>query len=202
MSDRTAATAVLRDEHRLILRVVDALESIMDRARDGSGLALDDIESCVTFFRLFTDACHHGKEEDLLFVALEEYGLPAEEGPLGVMRAEHRLGRLLVSTMMDAVVRLRSGDSTARPMLEHAAAGYIDMLREHIRKEDGGLFDLADSVVEGAACARLCDAYQSVCQRRFEGRSREDLERIAASLTSRYAPATSAVQPTAARSAP
>jgi hemerythrin-like domain-containing protein len=183
---RTATpTAMLRAEHRLILSVVAALEAILERHAPGA-LPLDDVDACTTFFRLFTDACHHGKEEDLLFAALEEHGLPAEEGPLGMMRAEHRLGRSLVGALRAASERLRGGDGAAERELRAAADSYIELIRAHIAKEDGALFEMADQIVAGDACAALCAAYDSVCVRRFEGRSLASLEQSAAELSARY----------------
>jgi len=36
----------------------------------------EHLEQMVEFIEIFADRCHHGKEEDLLFRALEEGGMP------------------------------------------------------------------------------------------------------------------------------
>lgn len=182
---RATATAVLRDEHRLILRVVDAFERMLN-ASDAAELPLDDIGECIVFFRLFTDACHHGKEEDLLFAALEDQDVPGVEGPIAVMRDEHVHGRILVRRLAGALDLMRAGRDAGAGDLCVAGTAYIDFIRAHISKEDDGLFELADQVVHGAACASLCDAYDTVCARRFEGRSLAKLEELAAGLIDRY----------------
>jgi hemerythrin-like domain-containing protein len=183
MTGRTA-TAVLREEHRLILRVVDAFESML-AAPEPAALPLDDIGQAIVFFRLFTDACHHGKEEDLLFAALEDRDLPGIEGPIAVMRDEHVHGRVLVGRLADDLAALRAGTGDGAAPLRAAGAAYIDFIRAHISREDDGIFELADQVVHGPACASLCDAYDTVCSRRFEGRSLDDLEALAAGLIER-----------------
>jgi hemerythrin-like domain-containing protein len=199
--NRNSATAALRQEHRLILQVVAAFERII-RARAPATLppdAVDDIEQCITFFRLFTDACHHGKEEDILFAALQEQDVPGVAGHIALMRDEHVQGRLLVRRMSYALAAARAdaeeGDDAAEAyrVLADAGAAYIDFIRAHISKEDEGLFDAADSAVHGAACASLCDAYDTVCTRRFDGRSVQDLEALAQRLIerSRVGPPTS-----------
>ncbi|CAN5761405.1 hemerythrin domain-containing protein [soil metagenome] len=187
---RHSATAVLRDEHRLILRVVEAFEAMIS-VPDPAALPFDDIEQAIVFFRLFTDACHHGKEEDLLFAALENQDVPGVDGPVAVMRDEHIHGRTLVGRLAGALTVARDGsvgnggsDARVAP-LRSAGASYIDFIRAHISKEDDGLFEMADQVVQGAACASLCDAYDTVCSRRFEGRSLDDLEALAARLIER-----------------
>jgi hypothetical protein len=41
---------------------------------------------------------------------------------------------------------------------------------------------MADDMVLGDACRVLCDRYDLVCRRRFEGKTKDDLEIMAASL--------------------
>jgi hemerythrin-like domain-containing protein len=176
-------TRLLRREHELILRMVGVLEKILDGAPDAAALA--DLGQCITFFRLFTDACHHGKEEDLLFEALVEQGLPRHDGPIGVMLDEHRRGRTLVAEIAGHLDRVRAGE----PAWDHlVAAGraYVDLLREHILKEDHALFEMADTAISESRCRRLCEGYEAADARRFEGRTLEDLEQAARRLADRY----------------
>jgi hemerythrin-like domain-containing protein len=175
------ATAMLRDEHVLILQVVDVFERTLV-APDESAPDFDVIGRCVSFFRLYADACHHGKEEDLLFPELESHGLPKDDGPIAIMLHEHRLGRAFVSRMAESIDDARSGQEWAMRELRSAADGYIDLIRNHIDKEDNVLFNMADAMVVGSACRELCGEYAAVCQRRFEGRTKDDLERLATDL--------------------
>ncbi len=179
MSD--TATGVLRTEHRLILEVASVLERVLDGGDD-----FDALDGCVAFFRLFADACHHGKEEDLLFPALEDHGMPGDSGPIAVMLEEHRIGRGLVKRMGEALPAAKQGDAAAVADLTEAGRGYIEMIRAHIAKEDGILFQMADGIVTGPACKELCSAYDEVCARRFEGKTIADLEGLAESLRDRY----------------
>ena len=178
------ATSRLRAEHNLILQVTDVLERLVTRS--GSEEAdFDALADCVAFIRLFADACHHGKEEDLLFPALEARGMPHDQGPIAVMLFEHQQGRAFARAMAGALDAARAGDAEARTTLWEAARGYIHLIRGHIQKEDHVLFEMADQAVRGPACQRLCDEYGLVCQRVFEGRTKEDLEALAARLAAR-----------------
>lgn len=177
-------TGILRDEHQLILKVVDALEVMVDRGQDAVPVA--DLASAVEFFRLYTDALHHGKEEDLLFDELTERGFPRHTGPIAVMLQEHELGRSLVKQMADALDAVEADDE-GWSGFEHAARSYIELLRHHILKEDNALFEMADSAIDEPACRELCDAYDDVCARTFEGRTLQELERLAAGLIERTA---------------
>jgi hemerythrin-like domain-containing protein len=187
MSSNETATAMLREEHRMILEVAGVLSEILTREEEGAELDFDSIAECVSFFRLFADACHHGKEEDLLFPELEAKGMPSDSGPIAVMLHEHRQGRQFVKHMADALSGARSGEDRAGSILRKAARGYIDLIRGHIAKEDNVLFNMADQIVVGSSCQNLCSAYGVVCQRRFEGRTKEELETLAGGLLEKYA---------------
>lgn len=181
-------TAELREEHRLILKVVHVLEEIIGRGSTPDDLDFEGLSDCITFFRQFTDACHHGKEEDLLFPELEAQGMPAHGGPIAVMLEEHRIGRTLVKRMAESLDVVRGGqdpeEGSAR--LISAARDYVALIRGHISKEDGVLFDMADMMIIGPACVRLCEAYGATCLGRMDGHTREELEALAGRLVERY----------------
>lgn len=177
-------TRLLRDEHRLILQVLDVLETLLSAGRHDA--SREDLRECVDFFRLFADACHHGKEEDLLFETLVEGGMPRHQGPIAMMLQEHELGRLRVKEMSEALDSLQEDHTSAWPDLMRAGTAYIDLLRHHILKEDGALFAMADEAVDGPACRALCEAYENACTRRFEGRTLDQLRDTAHRLREKY----------------
>ena len=174
--NRCDPTGVLRDEHRLILRVVDSLESTLDAGPEGDWR--DRVGEYVTFFRLFTDACHHGKEEDLLFEALAERGFSREAGPLAALLEEHREGRSLVRRMASARDAVAHDEAEAWARFSDAGRDYVELIRRHIEKEDDGVFDVADGALPEPACRRLCDRYDELCAARFEGRSATQLREL------------------------
>jgi hemerythrin-like domain-containing protein len=139
--DYQTATEVLKEEHRVIEKVLDALERL---AKGAETSALAEWEKAIDFARNFADKCHHLKEENLLFPALEERGIPREGGPIGMMLAEHEEGRGYVRAMAAAAGK-DSVDN--RQILRETANAYIRLLRQHIQKEDEVLFQMADGVL-------------------------------------------------------
>ncbi|MDZ7582193.1 MAG: hemerythrin domain-containing protein [Deltaproteobacteria bacterium] len=127
---------------RLTLRVLEEISTAIDRS--GKIADGDHIDSLLEFFGVFVDKCHHGKEEKLLFPALEEVGVGNEGGPIGVMLAEHRQGRELVGAMRSAMTQYRQGEAAAAARFSKAAKAYIDLLNRHIEKENNVLFSIAD----------------------------------------------------------
>ncbi len=184
------ATIGLREEHRLILQVLGAFERVMVRLRaepeNPTPAVVEAIDDCLAFFRLFADACHHSQEEDVLFVELVDRGMPREVGPIAVMLAEHDQGRALVRAMIAAQEKATGGDADSWADLERAARDYVSLLRRHIMKEDGVLFEMADRMIAGPACHEICERYHTVCLDKLEGRTRLELQELAASLVERF----------------
>ena len=137
-------TQILSDEHRVIEGVLDVFESLAARPLKGS---FDHWKGALDFARHFADQCHHYKEEKVLFPALEEHGIPRDEGPVGMMLLEHEEGRSYVRGMFAALAQIEAADESAQAALRENARQYVRLLREHIHKEDDILFRMADEVI-------------------------------------------------------
>ncbi len=158
---------ILMSEHRVIERVLNALERMLWTE------TVDEefVRRAVDFFRNFADGCHHAKEEQALFPALERAGIPRNGGPVGVMLDEHEEGRLLLATMMNHV-KAAATESQDAEKVKRAAARYIEMLREHIQKEDNVLFVMADQVLPPEAQLGVLRKFEHIEEE--EGREGRD----------------------------
>jgi len=161
------ATQVLRDEHEGILAMLAVVESAAKRLQSGKEIPNDMMTNAVGFFRNFADRCHHGKEEDELFPALEQRGVPKKGGPISVMLAEHDQGRAFVRAMSDAADKYAKGDKAAVPALVQNMLGYVNLLRQHIWKENNALFLMADQVLSDADQDRLYAAFEHIEETRI-----------------------------------
>jgi hemerythrin-like domain-containing protein len=138
------ATEILMSEHRLIEKVLNTLEIAIQRIEDGVSIRPGLFLDAVDFIRGFADGCHHKKEENVLFVAMANRGIPVEQGPIGAMLADHELGRQYTRQMQSAAERLEAGETGASQDLALYAGAYIELLRTHIFKEDRVLFPMAE----------------------------------------------------------
>jgi hemerythrin-like domain-containing protein len=136
-------TLILSDEHRIIERVLSAVEKL---AKGPVG-ALEPWKKALDFIRGFADQCHHFKEEKVLFPAMEAHGIPSEGGPIGMMLLEHEEGRSYVRAMFAAMSLIEAKNEAAKESLLSSAQAYCRLLREHIQKEDEILFRMADEVI-------------------------------------------------------
>jgi hemerythrin-like domain-containing protein len=135
----------LRKEHDSIIRVLGILEKMISDDTKDEQVMLGYYGDLVYFLKIFADKCHHGKEEGYLFEELVKRGVPNEGGPVGEMLRDHRLGREYVAQMGKALELKDLGGFSA------AAAKYVDLLRNHIEKENNVLFVMADRLLDDAS---------------------------------------------------
>jgi hemerythrin-like domain-containing protein len=160
---------VLMNEHRLIKRVLGSLETFASEIEGGVAPERAVLADYGAFFRDFADVCHHGKEEDILFLRMTERGFPRETGPVAVMLYEHKVGRGHVATLRQA-----GGGSGALTPVEtqlvlQSASVFVPLLRAHIQKEDRILYPMALRLLT----APELDAMESDFEA-FEARMRAD----------------------------
>ena len=84
---------ILTDEHRLIEQVLGSLETFTDRMAGEPETNRQTVCEFAEFFRRFVDECHHGKEEEHLFVRMNAYGFSTDAGPVSAMLSEQGEGR-------------------------------------------------------------------------------------------------------------
>lgn len=156
------ATDILSSEHRVIERVIASLEAQADRLAAGQAVRAGFFLDAASFIKGFADGCHHRKEEGVLFEAMVGAGLPRQAGPIGVMLAEHEQGRAFTRGMRAAAERLAGGDASAAAAVVANARGYAALLRQHIQKEDGILFPMADQVIPTGRHAAVVAAFEHV----------------------------------------
>lgn len=156
-----SATQCLRDEHQVILRVLDCFEIALHQADDNKTVTVETFAPFVEFFKDFADKCHHCKEEDRLFPRLENAGIPREGGPIGVMLYEHEQGRSHIRAIAEHLDAANSGDAAAHTNVIEHGLDFVALLRSHINKENGVLFNMADQIIRDDNLAALNNDYEA-----------------------------------------
>ncbi|MFH0981776.1 MAG: hemerythrin domain-containing protein [Planctomycetota bacterium] len=183
---QASPSSVLKEEHRVIERVLSVLHFLVTRAEGKLGFERASFQRCVQFFRLFADACHHAKEEDLLFPVLEARGMPREGGPIGVMLQEHTQARHLIKMMGEALEAAKTRNRAAELRFLRTARDYLALLSDHIQKEDCCLLRLSDRVLTARDRLVLGKKFADAGRRAFEGKRREELEEMADQLEKQW----------------
>lgn len=149
-----AATQDLRNEHDAILYVLQILDKMILSSLKEPESALRHYGEVVYFLKIFADKCHHGKEENYLFEELVAKGMSVEGGPIGVMLAEHTEGREYIAEMSQGY------DEKDVERFNKAATLYRDLLRQHIEKENGVLFVMADNMLDEQAQSKMFKQFE------------------------------------------
>jgi len=152
----------LTHEHRVIELVLAGVEGLAAHAEREHRLDRERAEKALEILRNFADRCHHAKEERNLFRLMEERGVPREGGPLGVMLHEHELGRAHVQAMGQALPAAPDGEAAAARNFAEHARDYVDLLRQHIQKEDTVLYPMAERLLSREDDTRLMEAFEAI----------------------------------------
>lgn len=159
MSEPVDPIGSLIAEHRIIERLLQIIEDLGYRILSGAKPPVGDLNAVLDFVRTFADRCHHGKEENALFPALE-----GKEGSMAdsikVMLDEHQTGREIVKAMMAAVKKLKGGDDKGYVEFVDASFNYVLLIRGHYTKENVMLFRMAKEVLgddEIKSLAKECE---------------------------------------------
>jgi hemerythrin-like domain-containing protein len=146
-------------EHKAILVALNVIEKMWGNVQNNNKQTdYKDIEDIIGFLKIFADKCHHGKEEDFLFPALEKVGIKNENGPIGVMLAQHKQGRELIKQMQESIVN----KIINRNAFVDAASSYVNLLRNHIEKEDSLLFPLIDTKLSASKQKELLNNFENL----------------------------------------
>lgn len=184
----------LMDDHQTILRMLRALNGMCLRVGANQAVPAEDLAAALDFIKVFADYAHHGKEEDLLFPAMEEAGFPRDGGPIAVMLMEHAQGRAYVQSLSAALERVRAGDAAAFKDAARAASGYSALLAAHIGKEDNILYPMAMEALPAPRWDILKKEFDRVEAERMGPQRRAGYEALVERLLSAY-PAPELVRP-------
>jgi hemerythrin-like domain-containing protein len=179
------ATEILKNEHRVIEQVLFCLERLAADADAKDEIDIEAARQMIDFFRKFADGCHHAKEEKQLFPRLEAHGFQRQGGPTGVMMGEHEEGRRILAAMEQALTEpVDQADAAAR--FARDARAYIQLLRNHIAKEDHCLFAMADVALTPVEQQELVEEFETIEHDDVAPGDHEKFLRLANDLAARF----------------
>lgn len=140
-------TENLMHDHQVIEMMLGIMKIIAEKINKHHEPDLEEIEFIIDFLRVFADKYHHGKEEIIYFPELIEAGMSNVNSPVAVMLFEHEVGRGYIKDMASSVEGIKSGDRSAIDKLGESLLNYVDLLENHIQKENNMLFPLGNKIL-------------------------------------------------------
>lgn len=174
------ASEDLIQEHESILYGLKILEKMIEIYTRNREINYNDVKEIVNFFKLFADKCHHGKEEMLLFPVMERSGILKENGPIGQMLYEHDKGRNYIRLMEEGLQKKQ-----LEFFIENAFK-YINLLRNHITKENDILFPLGDGRIPPDIQKNLLEAFEKHEETVMGKGTHEKLHELLHAFTNKY----------------
>lgn len=157
------ATDILKQEHNVINLMLDGVRHELTRLREVGSLDFPKLVKVIDFGQNFIDRCHHAKEENYLFIKLEEKGQPEDRGLLAELLAEHRQGREHLAALAEAVPPAQAGDQKAFQAVAGHARAYLELMNAHIDKENELLIPMTErllSQAEQEAVGKACEEFE------------------------------------------
>lgn len=180
------ATEALKHDHEAVKLMMRIMETISARIRSGQKVQRQDLDNITDFLRVFVDRCHHAKEEQILFPVLEDAGIPKAGGPIGVMLAEHEQGREYARNISRNLINFEAADNSRAMELSNNMKTYIELLDEHILKENDVLFQMADKVLTAEVQEKLFDRFEELENKVIGLGKHEELHKMLEKMSAVY----------------
>ena len=180
------ATDELKNEHHGIELMLQVLQAVAGRFERGEETNGKDLAGILEFLTVFIDKCHHGKEEEFLFPALEAVGVPRDGGPIGVLLREHEQGRVLVARLKEAVKSFSSGDAAGAAAVPLIIDEYTALLTQHMAKENTVLFPLTEAKLDSSKDLKLFEAFERLERERIGAGKHEEFHGLLDHLRQTY----------------
>ena len=143
----------LIDEHRLILRTLDALEAFISGVEKRGELDAFELNRFVVFLHDFVDLVHHEREERILFPAMGRLGYSKTGAPIAHVKDEHRREHKILFEIRQAALRIKPASSASRARLVGLVRELVTFQREHIKKENDLLYPAVKKEFTGKTLA-------------------------------------------------
>ncbi len=154
------AIRTIRDEHRSISAVLNALKHLADDTCDNPAVKPDFrvFRAMIRYIDEFPERLHHPKEDEHLFARLEARWAGAKPLVDG-LKAEHVRGAQLVRELERALVFLEEGWPRGAHEFRVAVDAFAKFNWDHMRKEENELMPLAEKHLTGEDWEAIAAAF-------------------------------------------
>jgi len=176
------STASLRRDHDLIEKVIKAMEATIQLLEEGKQIPESILNPVIDFSKNFTDVCHHSKEENVLFPALEQAGMPRNMGPIAMMLMDHERSRE-IGNFMEASAKEYINLGNSENLINYMKQ-YVEHITEHLWKENNRLFMMAEARLQYVS-EKVNEELTSIEKSKLKetGKTRENYETLVENLT-------------------
>jgi hemerythrin-like domain-containing protein len=148
-------------EHRLIEKMLDITSkelTLINRTEKVNPIYIDTF---VDFIRTYADRTHHGKEEDILFKALENKDMNTDDKKMmqGLI-TDHSMSRKVVGELVAANKKYVTGDFTSIDVIIDKLSFLLNLYPNHISKEDNIFFPNTEKYFSEEELDKMLDDFR------------------------------------------
>ena len=149
------ATALLTEDHRQIARALKVLAHLSARTSRNGVIDANSAKDLLDFLQQFADRHHQGKEEGLFFPALLQDRDQKNYRSLSALIFEHNRERSLCEGLEESIRAQKAQDFV------HYADRIVEVLQDHIDREEHQLFRLAEDTLDAKQDERVAADLQN-----------------------------------------
>jgi len=154
-------TENLKNEHNDIKGLLNIMSKIAGNIKSNDVFYTSDVEDIIDFLKYFIEKSHHGKEE-VFYPALEYAGIPKEAESLSVILYEHALARNYLKDIDSCVVNCKIGNSFSGDMLAESMTNYVQLIKNHMQKEEEIIFPFAEQELSHDKQVELAKEFERI----------------------------------------
>lgn len=155
-------TEDLMSEHKAITLMLNVMSNISESIKDKKVFYTNDVEKIVDFLSIYVDKYHRNKEESVFYPALLLTKCPTEEMPVGLLINEHSIGKGYLDEILCCVENCKIGSTFSGERIADCMANYVQLIQNHIRKEETDYFPLANKALSGEAQKEISKQFQLI----------------------------------------
>ncbi|HYH37889.1 MAG TPA: hemerythrin domain-containing protein [Azospirillum sp.] len=169
----TDAVAVIKTEHRNLMRVVNTFDAVLRGVESGRAPDFALLDAIVDYLQTFTDQHHHPKEDRFLFASLRERSADAH-AILDELEAEHDQCYAATAGLAKALEAYKAGAPGGREAFTEAAKAYRHLQLRHLQKEEGVVIPMAREALTPEDWERINAAFADNKDPLFSPEAQED----------------------------
>jgi hemerythrin-like domain-containing protein len=175
---RHEAADILRDEHRSLAAVVQALQFLVREVRD-KGRAPDFrlLHAMLYYIREYPEQLHHPKEDRYLFAALKRRTHDAD-AVIADLEHEHAQGEQLLSNLTVALSVFEAGAAAGLQRFAGEVERFAGYYWNHMQKEEDEVLPLAERVLTDEDWRDIHAAFAANRDPNFAADTQEEFRRL------------------------
>lgn len=153
-------TEDLMFEHKAITLMLSVMSNISASIKDKKVFYTNDVEKIVDFLSVYVDKCHRNKEESVFYPALLLSKNPFKN--IGLIINEHKIGKGYLDEIMCCVVSCKLGSSFSCERIADCMINYVELIQNHIQKEENEYFPLANKALTEEAQSEMSKQFKLI----------------------------------------